>query len=73
MRLMISFNVQAASKGKLDKITELVEALKSNNCEFLINLVAETDGHNMLHRAISHQHLDIVKYLIEQGASKLLL
>ena len=68
---MISLGVQAASKGKLDKVTELIEELKSNDCEFLINLIAETDGHNMLHCAISHQHLDIVKYLIEQGASKI--
>ena len=45
--------------------------MKLGNCDFLIDLVAETDGLNMLHRAISHHHLDIVKYLIEQGASKL--
>ena len=56
---------QAASKGKLDKVTELIEALESNNYDFLIDLADETDGLNMLHRAISHQHLDIVKYLIE--------
>ena len=65
--------MQAVSKGKLDKVAELTEEIKSNNCDFLINLVADEDGLNMLHRAISCQRLDIVKYLIEHGASKLLL
>ena len=63
--------IQAASKGKSEKITELIEALKLNNCDFLIDLAAEEDGFNMLHNAISCQHLEIVKYLIEHGASKL--
>ena len=62
--------MQAAAKGKLDKVVGLVEEMKLSNCDFLINLVSDADGLNMLHRAISCQHLDIVKYLIEQGASK---
>ena len=63
-------SLQAVSKGKLDTVVELVEEMKLNNCDFLINLVDDASGLNMLHRAISCQHLDIVKYLIDQGASK---
>ena len=66
---MISL-LQAAIVGNLQKVKEIVRDLKRNSCDYLIDLATEEDGYNMLHFAVCYKRANIVKFLIENGASE---
>lgn len=55
--------MNAAEKGRLDKIKELLE-----QDPHLINAV-DKDMYTPLHRACYGDHFEVVKYLIEKGAN----
>ena len=63
--------IQAAILGDLHRVTEIVQDIKKHSCEHLIDLTTEEDGYNMLHFAVCYKRLEIVKFLIENGASEL--
>ena len=62
--------MQAAIVGDFKRVKEIVRSLKRNSCEYLIDLATEEDGYNMLHFAVCYKRLQIVKFLIDNGASK---
>ena len=62
--------MQAAIVGDAKRVKEIVQNLKRNSCQYLIDLATEEDGYNMLHFAVCYKRLQIVKFLIENGASK---
>ena len=62
--------MQAAIVGDAKRVKEIVQNLKRNSCQYLIDLATEEDGYNMLHFAACYKRLQIVKFLIENGASK---
>ena len=62
--------MQAVIAGNIQRVKEIVRTLKKNSCGYLIDLATEDDGFNMLHFAVCYKRLQIVKYLIENGASK---
>ena len=62
--------MQAAIVGDFQRVKEIVRSLKRNSCEYLIDLATEEDGYNMLHFAVCYKRLQIVKFLIDNGASK---
>ena len=50
---------------------EIVQDIKQHSCDHLIDSLTEEDGYNMLHFAVCYKRLEIVKFLIESGASEL--
>ena len=62
--------MQAAIVGDAKRVKEIVQNLKRNTCQYLIDLATEEDGYNMLHFAVCYKRLQIMKFLIENGASK---
>ena len=62
--------MQAAIHGNIDKVKEIVQDTKKHSCDELIDLTTEEDGYNMLHFAVCYKRLNIVKFLIENGASE---
>ena len=62
--------MQAAILGDLKRVKEIVKDIKKHSCDYLIDLTTEEDGYNMLHFAVCYKRADIVKFLIENGASK---
>ena len=62
--------MQAAILGDLQRVKEIVQDIKKHSCDYLIDLTTEEDGYNMLHFAVCYKRVEIVKFLIENGASK---
>ena len=62
--------LQAAILGDLQRVKEIVQDIKKHSCDHLIDLTTEEDGYNMLHFAVCYKRAGIVKFLIENGASK---
>ena len=53
----------------MDKVKAIVQNIKKHSCDHLIDLVTE-DGYNMLHFAVCYKSIQIVQFLIENGASE---
>ena len=62
--------MQAAIAGNFQRVKEIVRNLRRNSCDYLIDLATEEDGYNMLHFAVCYKRTQIVKFLIENGASE---
>ena len=62
--------MQAAILGKIDKVKEIVQDIRKYSCDQLIDLAAEEDGYNMLHFAVCYKRMQIVKFLIDNGAGE---
>ena len=62
--------MQAAILGDLRRVKEIVEDIKKHSCDHLIDLKTEEDGYNMLHFAVCYKRLEVVKFLVESGASE---
>ena len=62
--------IQAAIHGNLLRINEIVLDLRKHSCQQLIDVASQTNGYNMLHFAVCHKRLPIVKFLIDNGAGE---
>ena len=47
-----------------------MQDIKKCSCDHLIDLATEEDGYNMLHFAVCYKRMNIVQFLIENGASE---
>ena len=55
----------------MDKVKEFVENINKLSCNYLIDIANEEDGYNMLHFAVCYKRINILKFLIDNGASKI--
>ena len=62
--------MQAAIHGNIDRVKGIVQDIKKHSCNGLIDWTTEEEGYNMLHFAVCHKRLNIVKFLIENGAGE---
>ena len=62
--------IQAAIRGNLPKIKEIVQELQKHSCTQLIDVVFQANGYNMLHFAVHYKRLSVVKFLIDNRAGE---
>lgn len=63
-------SIQAAIWGNIDTVQQIVQDIKKHSFNHLIDLTTKEDGYNMLHYAVYYKRKEIVKFLIDNGASK---
>ena len=54
--------IKAAEKGDLSTVQELVQNKVNIDCQ-------DSEGFTPLHKAAAYNHLEVVKYLLRQGAN----